>query len=155
MNKEDLTREDVLAAFEYCPVEGTLRRKKTGTIVKKNLLGYREIKFKGKTYKEHRLIWLIHYGVLPPKGYDIDHINHDRSDNRIHNLRLATRSQNCMNRRPKESLGTTYCKVREKWVAQIKVSGVRKWLGYFDTAEEAKQAYLEAKRIYHKEFFHE
>lgn len=56
--------------------------------------GYRIVKIKGKCYAEHRLIWFMHYGYWP---FEIDHINLDKSDNRISNLREVTKSQNAWN----------------------------------------------------------
>lgn len=59
--------------------------------------GYVRLKIGGHTFKAHRLAWLMHYGVEPPPGMSVDHINRDKSDNRICNLRLAdnyTQNQN-------------------------------------------------------------
>lgn len=58
--------------------------------------GYRKISVNGRSYFAHRLAWLMAYGSIPAMS-DIDHINGNRSDNRIANLRLASRSQNNMN----------------------------------------------------------
>lgn len=64
---------------------------KSGDIAgRKNHDGYIHVSVFGKTYSGHRLAWFLHYGEFPE--LDIDHINRDRSDNRICNLRLATRA---------------------------------------------------------------
>jgi hypothetical protein len=76
----------------------------------------------------------------------IDHINRNRADNSISNLRSTTKQENNFNR---DSKGYTYHKVAKKWLAQIRVYGKQKYLGLFNTEEEASQAYLEAKKIYH------
>lgn len=117
--------------------------------------GYRTIYFDGITYLAHRLAWLLHYG-FPPAG-QMDHINGVRSDNRIENLRLATPSQNCANRRVNPSSkcgikGVRQCKLRGKWRAYVSISGRRTYLGHFATAEEANRAYSAAAVRAHGEF---
>lgn len=82
----------------------------------------------------HRVIWAMHYGFWPPE--EIDHIDHDKSHNRIENLRLADRLQNSRNRsifRNNTSgvCGVTWCKQTSKWRASIKISGSTKCLGRF------------------------
>ena len=72
-----------------------------GNIDKTN--GYRQIRIDGRKYKEHRLVFLYHYGELPMKGIDVDHINLDKVDNSFDNLRLCTSSQNSQNRRKRAS----------------------------------------------------
>ena len=75
----------------------------------------------------------------PPDGIDIDHINHDKCDNRKENLRFATRSQNLVNRRYKNKTGYrgVVSLPSGRFVAQIGDD----YLGSYDTAEEASQAY--------------
>jgi len=103
--------------------------------------GYRQFRFDGTLALEHRAIWELHNGPIPD-GLDIDHINRDRSDNRIENLRLATRSQNCHNT---EGKGYSWNKRRKKFVAYISNMGRTIYLGGFDNEEDARGAYLEAK----------
>jgi len=114
--------------------------------------GYIVIRFKGKLYKAHRLAWLLHYGNFPVNH--LDHINGVRDDNRITNLRDATDQQNQRNRTKcqvnskTQTLGVR--KHHNKFVAQIGgVEGKTKYLGCFPTIEQAHQAYLEAKKVYH------
>lgn len=106
--------------------------------------GYRRITLNKKTYAEHRLAWLLHYGHWP--SLDLDHINRMRDDNRIANLREATPMQNAQNRR---STGVTWHKSAKKWQAQIKVASVSHYLGLHESEDEAKQAYLMAKKRLH------
>ena len=91
-----------------------------------------------------------------PKGMVVDHINHDTLDNRRCNLRLATKSENMMNRRSFKSnasgLKGVYKKSKNKWYSKIKVNGEEFLLGTFDTPEEASAAYCEAVQKYHGEF---
>ena len=89
--------------LEYNPDTGELtwrissgkakRSSVAGCVIK----GYRKIGIQGRYFPAHRLAWLIHHGVDPVS--DLDHINGDRDDNRIANLRIATQSQNMHNRR--------------------------------------------------------
>ena len=109
------------------------------------------IMISGRTYKAHRLAWMYVHGDWP-KGF-IDHINGVRHDNRIGNLRDVTRSENMQNqRKPQRNnphLGVTWCKRRQLWLAQIKVGGRNKFLGYHQKSEEASAAYLAAKKELH------
>lgn len=100
----------------------------------------------------HRLVWLLHYGKLPTN--DLDHINGNRMDNRIENLRETTRGLNTQNR--KEAKGYTYFTNRSKpWNARLKVNYKFINLGYYETEKEAHEAYLSAKRKYHPFFVEE
>jgi len=77
----------------------------------------------------------------------IDHVDKDKSNNSIENLRIVTKQQNTFNTKAK---GYTWCKKNKKWHAQIHLDGKNKNLGYFENEEEAREAYLTAKEIYHK-----
>ncbi len=101
----------------------------------------------------HRVIWETENGTIPD-GLEIDHINRDPRDNRLSNLRTASRSQNRRNR-PYSGGRSTYRGVSEsanwlnkgwgkRWMARIKNNNKSQHLGYFDTEEEAHAAYLEA-----------
>ena len=86
------------AHFSYDANSGALLRAKDGKEVGYlNNLGYRQVAFEGRIYSVHRLVWTIHHGTSPDG--EVDHINGDRSDNRLCNLRLATSAQNNQNRR--------------------------------------------------------
>ena len=140
----------------YCPDTGLFFRsanptKQIGSVAKN---GYIVFSHKGKLVYAHRIAWHIVHGFVPPKH--IDHINRVKTDNRIINLRLADDLINNRNRSLANKnniscglLGVTKPKHTKKWVACIWVNRKRKHLGYFDTAEEAHQAYIEAKKIYH------
>ncbi len=117
--------------------------RKTGTLRKD---GYLQCTINKKCYLLHRLAWLFETGRFPEN--QIDHINRNKKDNRISNLRDVTNSENHFNM--PNTKGYYYFKRTKKWVAQIKVNGNCKGLGYFNTEEEARDAYIEAKKNTHK-----
>ena len=108
----------------------------------------------GKTFKAHRLAWLYVYGYFP--SGNIDHINGNKLDNRICNLRDVNCKTNCENSIvPKGSnkyRGVTFDKRKGKFDARIINNRVLKYLGSFDTAEQARDAYLDAKIKIHVGF---
>ena len=108
--------------------------------------GYRAIKINKVKYNEHRLVWVWHFGAIP-SGLQIDHINGKRDDNNIANLRLVTHQENHFNEL--KAKGCYFNKRANKWAAQIKANGKAKHLGYFQTEDKAREAYLNAKEIYH------
>jgi hypothetical protein len=108
--------------------------------------GYVKRKVNGKLVYEHRMVWETHNGKIP-KGMQIDHINHDRGDNRLENLRLVTCQQNHFNRSGVK--GFSWHKKTGKWRSYIKINGVLKSIGYTDCMLEARAKYLRAKSIYH------
>jgi hypothetical protein len=119
-------------------------------------VGYIHISILGKSYKAHRLAWLYVHGVWPLTN--LDHINGDRADNRISNLREATHAQNAQNRKHARRghtlgvLGVVWRERNKKYEARIHIEGKYKYLGLFATAEEAHAAYLTAKRAAHPFF---
>lgn len=96
--------------------------------------GYRRIMIGKKHYKMHRLIWIMFRGEIP-QGLIVDHIDQNKANNRIENLRLASKSANNRNR---ESAGVVFDKERNKWRAQASVNNISVTLGRFDTKEEAE-----------------
>ena len=103
----------------------------------------------------HRIVYLMVYGNLPEF---IDHINGDRRDNRIENLRPATKSENSKNRLVSKnstsgSKGVIYNKRSTKpWNARIRTNGKMRSLGYYHTIEEATAVYQKAALEYHGEY---
>lgn len=160
MDKHDLTQERLLQVIRYDPETGLFKRinnatlKKIGTIPKDPKNAYLKIGVDYRVYSAHRLAWLYVYGVWPDG--QIDHINGDKLDNRICNLRVATTSENKQNMRKARSdsrsglLGASWHTKSGKWRAAIQINGKKKHLGYFDTPEEAHRIFIEQKRIHHK-----
>lgn len=113
--------------------------------------GYVKIQWKERAVKARRLAWWMHYGVWPSAC--IDHINGVRDDNRIANLRLATKAQNAQNiRLPRKDNKCGYLGVYARggrWRAEIQAEGRTVYLGVFDTPQEAHDAYLQAKQRCH------
>jgi hypothetical protein len=106
--------------------------------------GYVQMGLHGKIYYAHRLAWFYVHGRMPS---EIDHINRNRSDNRLANLREVTRSQNNMNRlgKPSRSNHPGVWKNKSGWCAVIRVGGQRRYLGNFRTIEQASLAYQAAQ----------
>jgi hypothetical protein len=130
--------------FYKKPSHGRTLSKPAGSI---QSTGYRMVCVNSKRYLAHRLAWYLYYGEWPT--LTIDHLNRDRSDNRICNLRLATRSQNQCNR---PSKGYSHHKNSGKFQARIHINGKTTYLGWYDTEEEARQAFLAAQDQYHGQY---
>ncbi len=107
--------------------------------------GYVRTMLKGQRLLVHRLIYIYHHGDIS-EAIQIDHIDGRRDFNRIENLRLVTNQENCFNQKAK---GYSYCKRSGKWGAYIGVDGKNKFLGYFDIACDARNAYMIAKSSLH------
>lgn len=128
---------------------GIRRNLLAGTVNKK---GYRSICFPGGVFEyAHRIVWKIHYGNIP-EGMDVDHINHERDDNRIENLRLVTRQDNLRNKGVVSSntgvMGVYWNKKTNRYTANITINKKTKHLGTFMTLDAAAKARKEAERLY-------
>lgn len=133
--RKTLSRKLLKEFFDYHPAGGFVRRKssgcgKKGAVVMGSLHhgGYRNMKFKNQTFTMHRLIWAWHFGDTRK---DIDHINGTRTDNRIENLRPASRSENSWNqgkhkRNTSGHKGLYFCPKEKSWIGRIMVNGKRK-----------------------------
>ena len=112
--------------------------------------GYRYGAIFGRSYLAHRVAWAIHHEEWPSQM--LDHKNGDRADNRICNLRLASKSENSQNitARRDNLLGVIgVSRTGNKFRAEISVDGKRHHLGYFESLEAAAEAYQSKKREIH------
>ena len=107
--------------------------------------GYRQLNIANKSYYEHRLVWLLHTGTLPSKL--LDHVDRNKKNNAIENLREATASENGRNQ---NCNGYTFFK--NAYVASIGINGKNHYLGRFKTPEEAIAVRKEAEKRYFGEF---
>lgn len=113
--------------------------------------GYRHITWMGKIHKAHRLIFLMHHGYLPP---EVDHINGNRSDNRIENLRAANRSENQCNRpalanNTSGHPGVSWHQKSNAWVVRVMKNGKTVFSKYFKDLELAGLVASEARALHH------
>lgn len=116
--------------------------------------GRRYVQFDGKKHLVHRIIWLLHHDDCPQF---LDHIDGNPLNNRIENLRPATKQQNAMNRRIRSDNSTGFKGIYpsgKKFKASICVSGKNIYLGTFVTKEAAHGAYRVAAQQHFKEFAH-
>lgn len=165
-----MTRDEVRAALDYDPDTGVFRWRVrpdrdhswnlrfSGEVAGNTMThGYRCMNILGKLHLAHRLAWLWMTGEMPA-GH-IDHINGDRSDNRWCNLRLATNSQNQMNRAlsPKNVSGVkgvTWNKKQKTWVAHLTVNEKQMHLGQSRSLDVAVKLRRDAEAKYHGEYAH-
>ena len=171
------TAEEARALFSYDKLTGRLTwrvdrisKLKRGAVIGGNAIakaragevaggirpdGRRTVVIDGKLYLDSRVAWLIEYGEWPSK--QVDHINGNPNDNRLSNLRLASASENGRNRGQQANnksgfKGVSWAARERKWNARIMAQGQYRSLGYFDTAEQAAEAYAKAAAQYHGKF---
>jgi hypothetical protein len=150
--------------IHYDPVTGVLiwkkvlsNRTKSGALCGANIdsKGYGRVCFDGKQYRAHRVVWALFYGQMPDQ--QIDHINGNRLDNRIENLRLASNAENSRNCKLSKNntsgvTGVSYHAKAKKWFAQIMLNRKNNNLGLFNTKEEAIAARKKAEMQYFGQF---
>ena len=137
------------------PRKGTRLGGIAGSLDKTN--GYIRIKYKGKVYQAHRLVWWFAHGKFPEK--DIDNEDTVKTHNWLSNLREASDTQNHynvgMSKRNKSGLkGVSWYSRDKNWQASININGKNTNLGCFNTKKEAAAAYQIAAKELHGEFFH-
>lgn len=161
-----ITAEYARERLAYCALSGTLRWRRRDDVVPQwntRYAGtnagtfdgkkYLSVRLDGRRYQAHRLAWLIFHGETPE---EVDHVNNDGTDNRIANLRAATRRQNMWNRSVRRDSvhgvkGVT--QNGKRFSAKCYVDGRDHYLGTFDTAEEAGAAYRQFAEQAHGQFF--
>lgn len=153
-----MTHEEINSFLHYSPTTGVFTWK---TDVARNVKagrvagciqshGYIYIALKKKRYAAHRLAWFMTFGEWPKKH--IDHINGDKTDNRITNIREANASENGQNRKPNKNNKTGIKGVtrhNKKFRAEINHQGENFYLGVFDNPEDAAKAYAKAAKKLH------
>jgi len=146
--------DELLANFAY--ENGRLVNIHTNIEIKHrtNNNGYFVAKVGNKIYLYHRLIFLFHYRLLPKM---VDHINHNKKDNRIENLRAATNTQNQQNSKLRKDNVSGVKNVHwhsptQKWRVCLRVNKKKVWVGEFKDLEIAKTASIEARKNYHGEY---
>lgn len=162
VTKQRMTQEEALHHFEYR--DGVLIYK--NRVLRSNKIsigdkvgwerpeGYLKFNFKGKSHYAHRVIYLMHHGVYP---YEVDHIDGDKRNNRIENLRAACRSENASNVKMWSSNKSGYKGVfwntqAGKWQAKITVNRIAKHLGFYADLLNAAKAYENASIKYQGKF---
>lgn len=162
-----LSFEQASGLLRYDPETGQLfwqvnrRRRKAGDVAGSIApsSGYRVITINKRNYLQHRVAWLLHYGVWPERG--LDHDDTDKLNNRILNLRLANAVQNGANRKPGFRRGPGSLKgaslhIRKGrkpvWRASIRVKGKTKTFGNHLTERAAHEAYYLAAKVAFGEF---
>ena len=159
-----LTAERLRQLFSYDPETGLFTRRvsrgrtKVGSIAGADRGdGRKQLGIDWHQYLTSRLAWLYMMGSWPPKGHEVDHRDLNRSNDSWSNLRLATRSQNEVNkglRRDNKSgfKGVYFDRKLSKFVAEVSINGRRVYLGCFNSAELAHQAHCTAAHVHYGEF---
>jgi len=158
----DELRARALELLNYNPETGIFTRRfsrggyPAGSVAGALCNGYIKIFIDGKSHSAHRLAFLVIHGHMPD---ELDHINGDPSDNRIANLREATRRENQRNKGRYSNnqsgyKGASWHKSNGRWQANARdSSGKKKHLGYFNTPEAASAAYEAYAMKLHGDFF--
>jgi HNH endonuclease len=160
MNTSSLTQNYLREVLRYEPDTGNffwLKRaqgrstKNGGLAGGLNDRGYKRIKLGENFHYAHRLVWLYVHGEWP--SMVIDHINGDKADNRLENLRCVSVKENNQNRRKPSRKPVNHAMgvygVGDRFAASISVDNKNVYIGTFDTANDAHTAYLFAKRLLH------
>lgn len=162
MKYRDITADQARAIFDFDPETGVVVRRSAQQARwlqrvdgYDNGNGYSRVVLLGVRVYLHRLVWLLHYGYWPDG--QVDHIDGDRTNNRIANLRDVDHEVNAQNehkaRRNNLSaglLGVSYISARDRYAARITHDGSTHHLGYYRSPSSAHAAYVDAKRSLHR-----
>lgn len=130
--------------------------KPAGSICKPT--GYHQVGVSGQVIGAHRILYMLYNNIIIPDKLQVDHVDGNRTNNIFKNLRLGTRRENGYNTGKRKDnttgyKGVCFSKYMNKYSSYIRASGNKqKHLGFFDTAEEAHEAYKAAAMKYHGEF---
>jgi hypothetical protein len=148
MNAKEVLQEELLKVFRINSEGGLERlfRGKYWRVVKNiaNCNEYCQVQYKDKKYYYQRIIWVLVNGDIIDNSLELDHIDNDRLNNKIDNLRLVTNRQNQQNRiqqKLQKKVGYTFDKKVNKWKAQIFINKKVINLGLYTSDEEASKAY--------------
>jgi hypothetical protein len=130
--------------YTYDPETGKIYGVRGKEIIRKDNDGYIRLNY---DLFGHHFAWYMVYGNVD--FIELDHKNRTRSDNHIDNLRISNRSQQNQNTNAK---GYYWHKSRNKWRSNIMINNKQIHLGYFNTEEDAKNAYIKAKEKYHTNY---
>ena len=130
-------------------IAGAIQKRKNGSM-------YWIVALDKKMYQVHRIVYFMSTGINP-ENFVIDHKDYDGLNNKIENLRLCSMRQNNFHRRI-SSLNTSgfkgvhFAKKMNKWQASIRINGMKKLIGFFNTPEEASEEYMKASMDVHREY---
>jgi hypothetical protein len=115
---------------------------------------YVRVKIGKERHLIHRVIYLMHYGYMPKI---VDHIDNNKSNNKIENLREVTKSQNCLNKKiRKDNLlnikNVYFYKPNKKYAVKISINGKPQHIGYFEDLELAELVAIESRNKFHGNF---
>ncbi len=143
--------------FSYNPVTGEIYNNRLGRVVGGKNVGYLTVWVnddgRRKRILAHRLAWALHYGQWVTLPAEIDHVNGNRSDNRLGNLRIVSRQVQMRNvpigRNNKTgATGVSYCKQTKRYAATININRKQIWLGRHDSLNEAIAVRKAAEKRY-------
>jgi hypothetical protein len=144
------TQSVLRSLYWYDPVAGEMISRRTNKATGWIEDGYRHIELKGKSYRIHRLIWMYLHDRWPTEM--IDHINGNKLDNSIVNLREVTAKQNAENRNCVQAISGMKGVIpttKGRWKASIGHNGKVIYLGTYDSKQEAHNIYCKAAQIFH------
>ena len=154
-----ITKELLHSIFEYKDGSIFWKQAKQGTRAGAiagsiNKRGYLVTQINGKDYKNHLIIYIMHYGYTK---YEIDHIDKNPSNNKIENLREATKSQNQWNKSKQTNNSSgfknvRFCKKTGKWAVAVQKHRKSYWGGYFDDIDQANIAAIKLRQDLHESF---
>jgi len=155
-----LTQTLLKELFDYQNGQLIHRNSGKSAVIKAGKKRYERITINGKIQALHRMIYMWHKGYLPAT---VDHIDGNRENNKIENLREVTQQQNCLNKKHISTSRSPYKNVylqpptknpewKRNWVVSLTVDSKRKYVGSFEDLELADLVATEARDLYHEQY---